>query len=150
MIDEGEVFAQIDDVAGMVRFLDDPERYDAASVVTRIDAQIQASIAISQRVKHLNKRVRTTTLLLITCMCFIERRSRHECGGFCRRYLRTSNTSARWLAAARSAMGALMTPESLEGMPWHSASMPESHCHSRSSSMLRALQLRWAWKLNPT
>ena len=57
MIDAGEVFAEIDEAAGMVRFLDDPERYDAASVVARIDAQIQASIAVGQRVKDLNQRV---------------------------------------------------------------------------------------------
>ena len=69
MIDEGEVFAQIDEAAGMVRFLDDPERYDAASVVTRIDAQIQASIAVGQRVKDLNKRVRTQcTASLMACI----------------------------------------------------------------------------------
>jgi hypothetical protein len=62
MIDAGEVFAEIDEAAGMVRFLDDPERYDAASVVSRIDAQIQASIAVGQRVKYLNQRVQFPAL----------------------------------------------------------------------------------------
>ena len=60
MIDAGEVFARVDAGAGMVRFLEDPEGYDSARVVARIDAQIRASMAVAQRVKELNQRVRFT------------------------------------------------------------------------------------------
>lgn len=58
MIDGGQVFARIDEAAGMVRFLEDPERYDTAKVVQRIDGQIQQSIAISGRLMDINQRVR--------------------------------------------------------------------------------------------
>ncbi|CAL8463099.1 g2633 [Coccomyxa elongata] len=57
MIDGGQVFARIDEAAGMVRFLEDPERYDTANVVQRIDAQIQQSIAISGRLTGINQRI---------------------------------------------------------------------------------------------
>ncbi len=57
MIDGGQVFARIDEAAGMVRFLEDPELYDTANVVQRIDAQIQQSIAISGRLTDVNQRV---------------------------------------------------------------------------------------------
>ncbi|EIE27415.1 hypothetical protein COCSUDRAFT_39091 [Coccomyxa subellipsoidea C-169] len=57
MIDGGQVFARIDEAAGMVRFLEDPERYDTARVVQRIDGQIQQSIAISGRLMDINQRI---------------------------------------------------------------------------------------------
>ena len=58
MIDAGEVFARIDAGAGMVRFLEDPEGFDSARVVGRIDAQMRAAMAVGQRVKELNQQVR--------------------------------------------------------------------------------------------
>ena len=57
MIDAGEVFAWIDEAAGMVRFLEDPERFDTARVVQNIDAQIQRSIAIGACLQDVNDRV---------------------------------------------------------------------------------------------
>lgn len=63
MIDAGQVFAQIDEAAGMVRFLEDPERYDTARVLQRIDEQMQQSIAVSTRLKQVNQRVRSLIIL---------------------------------------------------------------------------------------
>jgi hypothetical protein len=57
MIDAGQVFAQIDEAAGMVRFLEDPERYDTGNMLQRIDEQMQLSIAVTSRLKHVNQKV---------------------------------------------------------------------------------------------
>ncbi len=68
MIDGGQVFARIDEAAGMVRFLEDPERYDTARVVQRIDGQIQQSIAISGRLMDINQRVRLASLCCVALL----------------------------------------------------------------------------------
>lgn len=75
MIDGGQVFARIDEAAGMVRFLEDPERYDTAKVVQRIDAQIQQSIAISGRLTDINQRVCAQPLFGIRYCAFCHSRS---------------------------------------------------------------------------
>ena len=62
MIDAGQVFAEIDEAAGMVRFLEDPERYDTARVLQRIDEQMQQSIAVTSRLRQVNQRVRKLLL----------------------------------------------------------------------------------------
>ena len=62
MIDAGDIFAEIDGAAGMVRFKDNPERYNTAELVHRVDAQIQKSIALAGRMQALNNAVRSLVL----------------------------------------------------------------------------------------
>ena len=58
MVDAGDIFAQIDASAGMVRFLEDPEAYDSAAAVARIDNAVQRSMALSQRLQAAHRAVR--------------------------------------------------------------------------------------------
>ena len=58
MVDAGDIFAQIDAAPGMVRFLEDPEAYDSAAAVARIDGAVQRSIALSQRLQAAHRAVR--------------------------------------------------------------------------------------------
>ena len=57
MVDAGEVYAQIDEAASTVRFLQDPERYDSASVVQKLDSQIKRAMALGDRIRALNTKV---------------------------------------------------------------------------------------------
>ena len=57
MVDAGEVYAQIDEAASTVRFLQDPERYDSASVVQRLDSQMQRAMALGERIRAINNKV---------------------------------------------------------------------------------------------
>ncbi len=58
MVDAGDIFAQIDAGVGMVRFLEDPETYDSAAAVARIDDAVQRSMALSQRLQAAHRVVR--------------------------------------------------------------------------------------------
>ena len=58
MVDAGDIFAQIDAAPGMVRFLEDPEAYDSAAAVARIDNAVQRSMALSQRLQAAHRAVR--------------------------------------------------------------------------------------------
>lgn len=49
MVDAGQVFAEIDGEKGMVRFLEDPERFNSAATVAMLDAQISAAAALGER-----------------------------------------------------------------------------------------------------
>ena len=57
MVDAGEVYAQIDEAASTVRFLQDPDRYDSAGVVKRLDSQIKRAIALGNRIRTINNKV---------------------------------------------------------------------------------------------
>lgn len=57
MVDAGEVYAQIDEAASTVRFLQDPERYDSASVVQKLDSQIKRAMVLGDRITALNTKV---------------------------------------------------------------------------------------------
>ena len=61
MIDAGEIFARIDAEQAMVRFLEDPEDYASAAAVARLDACIQQSVALSERVAKAAHAVRCCT-----------------------------------------------------------------------------------------
>ena len=58
MVDAGDIFAQVDAAPGMVRFLEDPEAYDSAAAVARIDNAVQRSMALSQRLQAAHRAVR--------------------------------------------------------------------------------------------
>ena len=57
MVDAGEVYAQIDAAASTVRFLQDPERYDSASVVQRLESQMKRAMALGDRIRAVNNKV---------------------------------------------------------------------------------------------
>ena len=68
MVDAGEVYAQIDEAASTVRFLQDPERYDSASVVQRLDSQMKRAMALGERIRAMNNKV-TDQPLIPTVPC---------------------------------------------------------------------------------
>lgn len=57
MVDAGEIFAEIDASAGMVRFLEDPEQYTSTSAVQHLNATIQASFALAEKLQSINAQV---------------------------------------------------------------------------------------------
>ena len=68
MVDAGEIFAEIDASAGMVRFLEDPEQYTSTSAVQHLNATIQASFALAEKLQSINAQVkytRTAVLLFL-------------------------------------------------------------------------------------
>ena len=60
MVDAGEIFAEIDASAGMVRFLEDPEQYTSTSAVQHLNATIQASFALAEKLHSINAQVNCT------------------------------------------------------------------------------------------
>ena len=64
MIEAGQIHASIDDSAGMVTFLEDPEQYHGAEVVDRLSKQITLSNDLSTRVQAANCQVSLLTLIL--------------------------------------------------------------------------------------
>lgn len=57
MIESGDVHAKIDERDGMVRFLEDPERYDDAMTADRMDEQIRRSIQLATKLQSVNDNV---------------------------------------------------------------------------------------------
>ena len=58
MIDAGEIHAQIDDAAGMVRFLEDVEQRSDAQVQKRLEQCLHQSMQLDQRLQAVNSEVR--------------------------------------------------------------------------------------------
>lgn len=65
MVDAGEIFAEIDAAAGMVRFLEDPEQYTSSGALQRLNTTIQASFSLAQRLQEVNTQV--IYLCLVAC-----------------------------------------------------------------------------------
>jgi len=57
MIDSGEIFAQIDDEQGMVRFEEDADAADSPHLMAKLDQQISLSIKLAEKVQALNFKV---------------------------------------------------------------------------------------------
>lgn len=57
MIANGDIHARIDESASMVRFLEDPEQYDTAEVLSRLDDCIQRSVKLSHKLQAVNDEV---------------------------------------------------------------------------------------------
>ena len=58
MIDAGDIFAQIDEEAGMVRFLEDPQQYSSSEMASHLDAQVQRARILAEKMKVLNHEVK--------------------------------------------------------------------------------------------
>ena len=66
MIDAGEIFACIDAEKSVVRFLEDPEQFASPAMVERLDAAIQQSTALAERISAVAHAVRPAHLF---CLC---------------------------------------------------------------------------------
>ena len=57
MVDAGEIFAEIDASAGMVRFLEDPEQYTSSGALQHLNTTVQASFSLAQQLQAVNTQV---------------------------------------------------------------------------------------------
>lgn len=57
MIDAGEIHAQIDEAAGMVRFLEDVEQRSDVQVQKRLEQCLHQSMQLDQRLQVVNREV---------------------------------------------------------------------------------------------
>lgn len=55
MIQEGDIFAAINQKDGMVRFLEDPEQYKTCGMIERIDSSIQRIMILSKKLTTMNE-----------------------------------------------------------------------------------------------
>lgn len=68
MVDAGEIFAEIDASAGMVRFLEDPEQFTSPAAVDRLNTTIQACSVVAQKLQALNTQVSNTQSIGQCCI----------------------------------------------------------------------------------
>ncbi|XP_004303998.1 PREDICTED: COP9 signalosome complex subunit 3 [Fragaria vesca subsp. vesca] len=57
MIQDGEIFATINQKDGMVSFLEDPEQYKSCGMIERIDSSIQRIMALSRKLTTMNENI---------------------------------------------------------------------------------------------
>ncbi|GER31342.1 COP9 signalosome complex subunit 3 [Striga asiatica] len=55
MIQQGEIYAAINQKDGMVRFLEDPEQYKTCGMIERIDSSIQRIMMLSKKLTSMNE-----------------------------------------------------------------------------------------------
>ncbi|KAL6587413.1 hypothetical protein OROMI_000391 [Orobanche minor] len=55
MIQEGEIYATINQKDGMVRFLEDPEQYKTCGMIERVDCSIQRIMMLSKKLTNMNE-----------------------------------------------------------------------------------------------
>lgn len=55
MIQDGEIYATINQKDGMVRFLEDPEQYRTCEMIERIDSSIRRAMTLSKKVTTMNE-----------------------------------------------------------------------------------------------
>jgi len=55
MIEDGTIFATIDQQAGMVSFHDNPERYNTPVMLQEIDSEVQSCIALNRRLQEMDR-----------------------------------------------------------------------------------------------
>ncbi|GAQ87206.1 COP9 signalosome subunit CSN3 [Klebsormidium nitens] len=59
MIEEGEIFAEINQKDGMVSFREDPEEYNSVEMVNQLDAEMQGMIKLAKKVAAIDEQVST-------------------------------------------------------------------------------------------
>ncbi|GMY13149.1 COP9 signalosome complex subunit 3 [Fagus crenata] len=64
MIQDGEIFATINQKDGMVRFLEDPEQYKSCEMIERIDSSIQRIMALSRKLTTMEEQTSCDPLYL--------------------------------------------------------------------------------------
>ncbi|KAL6562661.1 COP9 signalosome complex subunit 3 [Orobanche gracilis] len=55
MIQEGEIYAIINQKDGMVRFLEDPEQYKTCGMIEHVDCSIQRIMMLSKKLTTMNE-----------------------------------------------------------------------------------------------
>ncbi|KAK9272295.1 hypothetical protein L1049_002666 [Liquidambar formosana] len=64
MIQDGEIFATINQKDGMVRFLEDPEQYKSCEMIEHIDSSIQRIMALSKKLTAMDEHISSDALYL--------------------------------------------------------------------------------------
>jgi len=64
MIENGEIFASINQKDGMVSFNDDPEEYNDSKMLSHLDSQIKRSMELAQKVRTVDQEIASSTLYL--------------------------------------------------------------------------------------
>ncbi|KAF3444478.1 hypothetical protein FNV43_RR14170 [Rhamnella rubrinervis] len=64
MIQDGEIYATINQKDGMVRFLEDPEQYKTCEMIEHIDSSIQRIMAISKKLTAMDEQISCDPLYL--------------------------------------------------------------------------------------
>ncbi|PON95305.1 Winged helix-turn-helix DNA-binding domain containing protein [Trema orientale] len=64
MIQDGEIFATINQKDGMVRFLEDPEQYKTCEMIEHIDSSIQRIMALSRKLTAMDEQISCDPLYL--------------------------------------------------------------------------------------
>lgn len=57
MIEDGEIFATINQKDGMVRFHDNPEQYKSASMLQQLDKELQKCIQLDEKLKEMDREI---------------------------------------------------------------------------------------------
>jgi len=65
MIEDGAIFATINQRDGMVSFLDNPEDYDSSVQVAQLDQKIQEVMALSEKLKGVDKLIQTNPKYIV-------------------------------------------------------------------------------------
>lgn len=66
MIDSGDIFAEIDDLHGMVLFREDPEEYNDLQMMERLHSQMQTSMHLAAKLQRTHETVIRT--LNVQCL----------------------------------------------------------------------------------
>ncbi|CDP16669.1 unnamed protein product [Coffea canephora] len=64
MIQDGEIYATINQKDGMVRFLEDPEQYKTCQMIEHIDSSIQRIMALSKKLSAMDEHISCDALYL--------------------------------------------------------------------------------------
>ncbi|XP_060672523.1 COP9 signalosome complex subunit 3 isoform X2 [Ziziphus jujuba] len=67
MIQDGEIYATINQKDGMVRFLEDPEQYKTCEMIEHIDSAIQRIMALSNKLTGMDEQISCDPLYLGKC-----------------------------------------------------------------------------------
>ncbi|KAI4350543.1 hypothetical protein L6164_004990 [Bauhinia variegata] len=64
MIQDGQIYATINQKDGMVRFLEDPEQYKTCAMIEQIDSSIQRMMALSRKITAMDEQISCDQLYL--------------------------------------------------------------------------------------
>ncbi|KAK3091308.1 hypothetical protein FSP39_018814, partial [Pinctada imbricata] len=57
MIEDGEIFATINQKDGMVRFHDNPEQYKSAAMLLQLDKEMQKTISLEEKIREMDREI---------------------------------------------------------------------------------------------
>ena len=74
MIEDGKIFAQINQKDGMVAFQEDPEKYDTPQMQERLDQEIHKAMDLARTIKKIDREIASSR-------AYLEKTTMHERGG---------------------------------------------------------------------